>query len=525
MKGATNQNNSIARWRDPIAFIEHCLIDPETSRPFILYAEQRTYLKHAFERTPDGHMRYTELVFSAGKKSGKSTLAALIIIYVAVVLAGVGGEINLASNDFEQSRDRIFKMVSLILQASPLLKDTFEITASKITFRSTNTIILALANEYRSFAGSNPTLNCYDELAYYTSEDSRRMFEEGIPSPARKISFRLSVSTAGFEGEPSPLRDLYDRAMEHGQEIAPDLRRHENLLCFWTNKMLAPWQREQWIGDQRRGLRPAQFARLIQNQWVSSESQFIDLAEWDACTDPSLTPILANNGLPIWAGLDLGLRHDSTALIACAWDGGRIRLVTHQVFIPRAGETLDIQQTAEAAVLSLRSRFALQAVYFDPWQGIALAQTLTRQNVRMVEWGQTPANLSLMAGNLLDLIKRRQFAAYADADLRLAVSKTVAIEGMRGWRLGKSKASDRVDPVIALAMAVIATFQAGGPVEYDKYRSVRPRPSVRDLDGNSSWATNRLNPNVDLGRIAQEEDAQSVSFGGRSRRFPGRGTW
>src|SRR4029077_3109661 len=125
----------------------------------------------------------------------------------------------------------------------------------------------------------NPTLNCYDELAYYTSEESRRMFEEGIPSPARKISFRLSVSTAGFEGEPSPLRDLYDRAMEHGEEIAPYLRRHENLLCYWTNKMLAPWQREQWIADQRRGLRPAQFARLIQNQWVSSESQFIDLAE------------------------------------------------------------------------------------------------------------------------------------------------------------------------------------------------------------------------------------------------------
>jgi hypothetical protein len=177
-------------------------------------------------------------------------------------------------------------------------------------------------------------LNCYDELAYYTSESSRRMFEEGIPSPARKISFRLSVSTAGFEGEPGPLRDLYDRAMEHGEEISPDLYRHENMLCYWTNRMCAPWQRPEWIADQKRTLRPAQFARLILNQWVSSETQFIELAEWDACTDPSLDPILLRTGLPIWAGLDLGLRHDATALVACGWDGERIRLVTHQVFIP-----------------------------------------------------------------------------------------------------------------------------------------------------------------------------------------------
>jgi hypothetical protein len=46
-------------------------------------------------------------------------------------------------------------MVAMILQASPLLKNSVEITASKITFRSTGTVITALPNEYRSFAGSN----------------------------------------------------------------------------------------------------------------------------------------------------------------------------------------------------------------------------------------------------------------------------------------------------------------------------------------------------------------------------------
>jgi len=67
----------------------------------------------------------------------------------------------------------------------------------------------------------------------------------------------------------------------------------------------------------------------------------------------------------------------------------------------------------------------------------------------MIEWPQTPANLSLMAGNLLELIKCRRLLCYPANDLRQAVAKTVVIESSRGYRLGKSKASDRVDPIIA----------------------------------------------------------------------------
>ena len=127
---------------------------------------------------------------------------------------------------------------------------------------------------------------------------------------------------------------------------------------------------------------------------------------------------------------------------------------------PRAAKR-SMSNPAEAAVLSLRSRFALQSIFFDPWQGIALSQRLTRAGVSMIEWPQTLGNLSLMAGNLLELIKRQQIVCYPSDDLRQAIAKTVAIESARGWRLGKAKQSDRVDPVIALAMGALACVQAG----------------------------------------------------------------
>jgi len=57
-------NPALTRWRtDPVAFIEQVLIDPETNRAFELYPEQQTFLRNAFEMTPEGRMRYTELGF------------------------------------------------------------------------------------------------------------------------------------------------------------------------------------------------------------------------------------------------------------------------------------------------------------------------------------------------------------------------------------------------------------------------------------------------------------------------------
>lgn len=83
---------------------------------------------------------------------------------------------------------------------------------------------------------------------------------------------------------------------------------------------------------------------------------------------------------------------------------------------------------------------------------------------------------------------------------------------MRGWRLGKSKANDRVDPIIALAMAAIAAVQTGKPQAYE-YRGI-----ARGGDPNPNNAQ----------AIAEREDAQSRGsargWGVGSRRF-GRGAW
>jgi len=44
--------------------------------------------------------------------------------------------------------------------------------------------------------------------------------------------------------------------------------------------------------------------------------------------------------------------------------------------------------------------------------------------------------------------------------VRLAVSRAIAIETPRGWRIAKEKAAHKIDVVIALAMAAHAAMQA-----------------------------------------------------------------
>jgi hypothetical protein len=74
----------------------------------------------------------------------------------------------------------------------------------------------------------------------------------------------------------------------------------------------------------------------------------------------------------------------------------------------------------------------LRKALFDPWQMQATAQRLTRLGVKVEEFPQSPANLTTASQNLYELIQGQGLVVYPDADLRLAISRAVAIETPRG---------------------------------------------------------------------------------------------
>jgi hypothetical protein len=112
--------HSLAYWRQhPIAFIEQALYDPETGQPFKLLPAERDFLTHAFKTDAYGRLLYPELIYSAPKKSGKTTLAALVVITVMVLFAGRFGEAVICANDYEQAASRVYLQVRRIIEVSP----------------------------------------------------------------------------------------------------------------------------------------------------------------------------------------------------------------------------------------------------------------------------------------------------------------------------------------------------------------------------------------------------------------------
>ena len=61
---------------------------------------------------------------------------------------------------------------------------------------------------------------------------------------------------------------------------------------------------------------------------------------------------------------------------------------------------------------------------------------------------------------------------YPDEDVRLAVSRAVAVENPRGWRIAKTKASHKIDVVVALAMACLACVKGTPWAAVDDFEEV-----------------------------------------------------
>jgi phage terminase large subunit-like protein len=467
--------SNIDRWRaDPLQFIETVLHDPETGAPFKLLPAERDFLAHAFTFDVDGRLLYPELVFAAIKKSGKTGFAAMFMLTMLLLYGGRFAEAYCVANDLEQAQSRVFQACRRIVEASPLLRPDAKITADKIVFAAFHgATISAVTCDYAGMAGANPTISCFDELWGFVSENSRRLWDEMSVPPTRKIACRLTVTYAGFSGESVLLEELYKRGMAQ-PEVGPCLHAGDGMLMAWHHVPIAPWQSEAWLAEMRRSLRPNQYLRMIENRFVTSESSFVSMTAWDACVDPTLTPVFADKNLIVDIGVDASVKHDSTAIVAVTpLPGKRVRLVTVRIFQPTPTEPLDFQAAIEATLIDLASRFAVRAILFDPFQMVATAQRLQKRGLPVKEFPQTVPNLTIASQNLWELVEARGLLLYPDAAMRLAASRAVAIESSRGWRISKERQSHRIDVIVALGMAAHAAVSGAEqtPARFGTYGS------------------------------------------------------
>jgi phage terminase large subunit-like protein len=467
---------------DPIVFADTCVLLNEKGERWTLSPHQRRVLTRAFTRVfppacpicrdpltdaplpCPGHLRFTTLLWSEVKKSGKTFLAALLTVWWAVTRPNT--EVIVAANDLEQAQSRVFQTCVDLIKKNSALRGLFRIQSEKL-FVTNGTVVTAIASDYTSSAGARHSLVVFDELWGYNSENLRRLFEELTPPATERDAWMLIVSYAGFTEESTLLETLYQRGLA-GTRVDDALEVYEadGLLMFWAHEGRQRWQvgprAEQYLAEQARTLRPGTFARLHRNEWVSAEGRFLLPEQWDSCVDREQVMLGPWPALPVCCGLDLGIKHDNAALVLITVDQEHCPLIVrHRLWRPSPTEPLNLQ-AVEDYCSAVAIQYGLQALYVDPFQAHGLIQRLASRGIAVSEFPQTQAGTTRLGQALWDAVITRRLRAYPDPDLRSHVLNAIAVESDRGFRLAKAMSSKKVDLAVALSMTLVAASDALG---------------------------------------------------------------
>jgi phage terminase large subunit-like protein len=453
----------------PIAFIDDLVTRNETSAAFRLAPHQRDVLRLAFTFDDQGRLPYDTFLYSCPKKSGKTTMNAALTVWWAFTQEAPN-EVLVIANDYDQAQSRVFGAIARLIRNNRVLTESANIQGRQIVL-SNGTKIVPLASDYAGAAGSNHGFTSWDELWGYSSESSRRLWEELTPVPTRQNSIRFVTTYAGFEGESRLLWDLYRQGvdkLEHpeggatrlGSDLPVFANRASRLFAYWDHARRMSWQTPEYYETQRRTLRPSTFLRLHENRWAASESVFITPELWDSCVGDSRSPLLPERAHPLFVGVDVGIKHDAAAVVAVTWDTikGKLILAAHRIWRPLPREPLDIEATVEAYLRQLHSRYCLRKILVDPYQLHRSTMTLKAAGLPIEEYPQTTANTTQMGQTLYDLLNGKNIELYPASDLREHALNTVAIEHQRGFRIAKEKTDKKIDAIVALAMACVAAI-------------------------------------------------------------------
>lgn len=443
-----------------VKFIDDYAIK-EDGQPLQLEDHQKAILEEAFRTDKQDRLIYKTIVYSAPKKSGKTTINALVVLWWAHCVQSPD-EIIVAANDLDQSVSRVFDTAKGFVSRNPDLKNEADVQRLLIKLDN-GTSIKAIPSDYSGEAGANQGLVSYDELWGFMSEKSRRLYEELTPVPTRKNSIRFISTYAGWEGESVLLEEIYHKIFDLRDDVKPSVKHPlgedlpvyaiGDLFVYWDHEPRMPWQTPDYYESQREDLRANTYLRLHENRWVSNESSLFDMADWDACTDSHYRPPLPSKGIHLYLGADASTKRDRAAVVSVYRQEGLLHLGPFRTWQPTKDSPLDLEQTMESYISELARSYTVIECRYDPWQFHRSATTL-KGRVHMVEYPQTTSNMTDAGQALYDAVKHHTLRLYPDNELRRSAQFSVGKETERGFRIVKEKSAHKIDPIVALAMAL-----------------------------------------------------------------------
>jgi phage terminase large subunit-like protein len=335
--------------------------------------------------------------------------------------------------------------------------------------------IRVLAADVDTSDGVTPSLAVVDELHRHKTPELAGLLRDGLGPREGRM---LTISTAG-DDEATPLgrlrakaytlpgmaRDGAHRYVRSGDSFAfhewaldPDADADDLEQVKAANP--APWLTVDELRERHDSPSTTswQWRRFACGMWVSGEGSAISSVEWSACADPDCE--IPDGASDVYVGVDLGWKHDRTALVP-VWrpgKGGLIRVGRPVILSPPGdGTSLPVEDVFAACAAMARTWPQLTFVLDPLAGGEHLAQRLDADlpKVTVATHSQAHTPMCLASARLSEAIAERRIRHPDDEELTAHVLAAGVRQVGEQWRFGKQKGRDApIDAVIALSMAV-----------------------------------------------------------------------
>ena len=438
----------------------------DNGEPFELVEFQRLMLAEMFAGA-------RETLILLPKKQGKTTLMSALSLFHVLSTPDADCVIAAASRD---QASIMLRQAQGFIRRSPSLQERLHVKQREIVYPKLDGRIRILASDVDTADGVIPTLALVDELHRHKSADLYGVFRDGLgPRDGKLVTIttagadqnsvlwkmRQAALDAGTKRSGAYMRAGNDSFVLHEWSLEPDQDLDDLDLVLRVNPLDESMGKEGLKRLRERhdspSMVPWQWARFACNVWTQGEEAWLPIGVWDSC---SVGGEAIPDGAPVWLGIDLGLKHDSAAIVAVSEVGEEQFFAQAKILIPPTdGTSLDIA-AVEAEVRRAAERWDVQAAAYDPWRFERSAQILGDEGLLMVEHPMTNARMAPESEALHEAIMRGRIIHGPDPEFASHVNAGVPTETERGWRLTKRKAKDRIDALIALLMAYdLATRQ------------------------------------------------------------------
>ncbi len=481
-----------------IGFIEaHCRV-PEgklVGRPMRLDPFQKDFIRRVYDN-PAGTRR---AILSIARKNGKSGLIAAIVL---AHIAGPEARLNSQIVSGAQSRDQaalVFALASKMVNQSPQLQKLVRIVPSgkRLIGLARNVEYRALAAEGKTAHGLSPVVVVFDELGQVRGpkdafvealETAQGAYDDGlqivISTQAPTDADLLSVWIDDAIRSEDPHTVCVVHSADEDGEISDPVQWSKANPALGTFRSRVELEQAADKASRMPAFETS-FRNLYLNQRVNMVSAFVSPGVWKLGNE---TPGELDG--VVYGGLDLSATTDLTALVLTTRVDGLLR-VRAEFWMPQdsvadaakrdrapydvwvkaglirttPGKVIDYAFVARD-IGDITAGLSVAKIGFDRWRMDRMQTALEGAGVELPlePFGQgyqsmSPA-LDALEADLLKGVVRHG----GNPVLAMCAANAVAVPDTAGNRkLDKSKATGRIDGLVALAMAEGVEAMAGSP--------------------------------------------------------------